>query len=266
MSFATLFPDADYRHHLSLKRGGVADFFAPTSEHGSILAERKHWLAKSPVTYAGAIAAAGASINETAKLIASPPATHEAADPLQNIIQLGREIEPDIVLLQKNGDATFRVVAGCVCFPSSWSFPEKMGLPLHEVHSVVPDLNASIGPAITRFLDKMQPGAAWERSNWGVSASSERNQHPSRGIARLRSPLAPDQVWLRVEDQILAILPETKALLFGIRIVARTFAELRRAEPEAAAGLRRALITISDEMARYKNIADVRTELADLLA
>ncbi len=263
MSFATLFPDADYRHHLSLKRGSVADFFAPTSEHQSIIAERQRWLAESPGTYAGAVQSAAASVTETAKLIAPRAST---ADPLRSIIRLGGEIEPDIVLLQKNGDGTFRVVAGCVCFPSSWSFPEKMGLPLPEVHSVVPELNASIGQSIERFLDKMRPGSAWERSNWGVSASAERNQHPSRGITRLRSPLSADSVWLRVEEQILAILPETEALLFGIRIVARTFGELRRAEPEAAAGLRRALVTITEKMARYKNIAHVRNELADLLA
>ena len=129
----------------------------------------------------------------------------------------------------------------------------------------MPDLNASLGPPIARFLDKIQPGAAWERSNWGLSASPELNQHPSRNTPRLQPPLSLDRVWLRVEDQILTILPHTKALLFGIRIVTCPLSELREQEPPAAAGLRRALETISEDTARYKNIAAARGELIELL-
>ena len=68
-----------------------------------------------------------------------------------------------------------------------------------------------------------------------------------------------------VEDQILSILPETKALLFGIRIVTVPLSELCTIEPASASGLRRALATITDEMAGYKNIAAVRAEVGELL-
>ncbi len=266
MSLATLFPDSDFRHQLSVKRGSVADFFAPTAAHESILAERKRWLADSPESYFGALDSTGEIIDEAAALITPTAVWSASGDPIQKMIELGGAAEPDIVLLQKSADGTFRVVAGAVCFPSSWSFPEKMGMPLHDVHSVVPDLNAAIGPPIARFLDKMQPGIAWERSNWGLSASPERNQHPSRAIERLREPLSPEQVWLRAEEQILVVLPETKALLFAIRIVAPSLQELREENPQLAAGLRRALETMSEEMARYKHFAGVRPQLIDLLA
>lgn len=265
MSFAHLFPDVDYRHHLSVKRGGVADFFASTGDHASILAERRHWLAESAETYAAAEHSTAESIDETADLLQLSAALSTSSSALEKIIDLGGAIEPDIVLLHKTADTTFRVVAGCVCFPSSWSFPEKMGLPLQEIHSVVPELNSAIGVPIARFLDKLQPGAAWERSNWGLSASPERNQHPMRNLARLRSPVSAESIWVRAEDQILTILPRTKTLLFGIRIVSRTIADLRRSEPDAAAGLHRALLTMTEAMARYKNIGAVRTELIGLL-
>ena len=270
MSFARLFPDADYQHHLSVKRGDARRFFAPTSEHEVIVAERARWLKESPYLYAGALESSQSIIEDAVDAMrewgAINQVASEAKDSLGQISALGAKIEPDVVLLEKNPDGVFRVVAGCVCFPSSWAFSEKLGKPLDSVHSVVPNLNSDIGAPISRYLDKIQPGTAWERSNWGLSSSPERNQHPSRNIARLKTPADLNHVWLRVEDQILTILPGTMALLFGIRIVTCRLSDLREEEPVTAAGLHRALATLPEEMARYKNISDVRAELIGLLA
>lgn len=266
MPFAPLFPDADYRHHLSVKRGDLRRFFAPRADHDEVIAERNRWLDETPENYAATIESAAPVLDETTAVLNRSGDSLNVDDSLGKAIALGRRYEPDIVLLEKQPDETFHVVAGCVCFPSSWSFPEKLGLPLDAVHSVVPDLNSAIGAPIARFLGKMQPGASWERSNWGLSASPERNQHPARRIDRLQSPVALERVWLRVEDQILSILPETKALLFGIRIVTCRLDHLRADEPEAAAGLRRALETLPESMARYKNVGAVRTQIATLLS
>ena len=264
ISFAGLFPDRDYAHHLAVKRGDVRRFFAATSEHSAIVRERGHWLSESPEKYAGALEGSEPFIKEAAAILDSS-ISDAAPTTLGRIVDLGRKIEPDIVLLEKQEDEVFKVVAGCVCFPSSWDFSEKLGKPLHDVHEVVPDLNQSIGDPIARFLGKIQPGASWERSNWGLSASAERNQHPSLKIPRLTSPVLLDQVWLRVEDQILSILPETGALLFGIRIVTTSLAELRRHHPGLVPALRRALATMPEAMARYKNIDVVREEILQLL-
>lgn len=266
MSFVRLFPDADYRHHLSVKRGDLAAFFASQPEHEEIMAERNRWLDEAPQTYAAALPSASPAIKETAQAVRREVAPALKEDALQAVVEIGRHLEPDIILLEKDEHGIFRVTAGCVCFPSSWSFPEKLGLPLDVIHTVVPDLNSAIGPPIARFLGKMQPGASWERSNWGLSASPERNQHPSRQTARLAPPISLDRVWLRVEDQILSVLPETKALLFGIRIVTISLTELRRTEPEAAAGLHRALATVSEEMATYKGVAAARHHVLQLLS
>ena len=265
MSFARLFPAADYRHHLSVKRGDLKRFFAPPESDHSVIAERNRWLDESPSLYSAAFESAAPMISETAELLGAPAVT-PPADSVAAVTDLGRRIEPDIVLLEKAPDGVFRVVAGCVCFPSSWSFPEKLGMPLDVVHSVVPDLNNAIGAPIANFLGRIQPGASWERSNWGLSASPERNQHPARQLPRLSAPVALENVWLRVEDQILSLLPGTKALLFGIRILTCSLAELRRTEPDAAAGLHRTLATLPEPMARYKNIAQVRPALVELLA
>ncbi|MDQ6626405.1 MAG: DUF3445 domain-containing protein [Verrucomicrobiota bacterium] len=265
MSFARLFPDADYRHHLSVKRGDLASFFAPQADHAEVIAERNRWLDESPQTCAAALDTAMSASEEAARVIMRGELPLSSSDPFAAMVELGRVTEPDILLLEKDDNDIFNVVAGCVCFPSSWSFPEKLGLPLDVIHTVVPDLNSAIGGPISRFLGKIQPGVSWERSNWGLSSSPERNQHPTRGIPRLVPPLTLERVWLRVEDQILSILPETKALLFGIRIVTVSLSELCVREPEAAAGLQRALATITDEMAAYKNLAAARAQIVELL-
>lgn len=246
-----------------MKRGDLRAFFAPTTEHDEIMTERQRWLSQSPHDYVAATAEAAPLINETARIIA--PDVKLSGDATRDLIAIGGAVEPDIVLLKKGDDDLFRVVAGCVCFPSSWSLPEKVGLPLDQVHSVVPTLNASIGLPISRFLAKMQTGAAWERSNWGLSAVPDRNMHPTRNLPRLTQTLAAEKIWLRVEDQILSILPETGGLLFGIRIVRETLARIEMSQPEIIARLHRALGTMADEMARYKNLADVRAQLLELL-
>jgi hypothetical protein len=260
----SLFPDADFAHRLTVKRGDLHAFFAPTGEHDEIMAERNHWLNASPHDYVAAFPEAVPLIAEAARVVA--PDVEVSGDANRDLIAIGCAVEPDIVLLKKGADDVFRVVAGCVCFPSSWSLPEKLGLPLDQVHSVVPDLNSSIGAPISRFLAKMQKGAAWERSNWGMSAVPDRNQHPARSLPRLKRPLSADHVWLRVEDQVLSILPETGGLLFGLRIICKTVAAIDSEQPEIAASLRRALATMPDEMTRYKNIDAVRDELVELLS
>ena len=52
MSLGDLFPDADYRFHLTLRRGEPADFFRPYDSGGHLLAERGRWLATAPARYA----------------------------------------------------------------------------------------------------------------------------------------------------------------------------------------------------------------------
>jgi hypothetical protein len=51
-SLAELFPDGDYRFHLTLRRAEPRDFFAPRDDSGRVLAERRRWLESDPERYA----------------------------------------------------------------------------------------------------------------------------------------------------------------------------------------------------------------------
>lgn len=152
-----------------------------------------------------------------------------------------------------------------MCFPSSWRPEEKIGLPVHAIHTPVPALNENLGSRIDKFLANLEPGKAWERSNWGLSRSAELNQHPGRDVPRLIPPISDSEAWIHIEDQVLYRLPQSGALLFGIRLVNVSLAELKQF-PKAQAGLHRAITTMPDEVAEYKNLKGARGHLLELLA
>lgn len=274
MNWPDLFPDQDYQFQLRLERGDPSRFFGRSPEADAVLADRRRWLLETPDRCLVQQLDAEAALAETAALARTwnisgeiPPQTcHDARGPAGlTLASLAWNWEPDFVLLRPDPDDELRLVAAAVCFPSSWDVTEKAGLTVGQIHDVVPALNSQLGGSIRIFLSRMRPGIAWQRANWGFSASAERNQHPSRNLQRLRPPLQLDGVFVRLEHQALVALPETRGVLFGIRLESVSFAQIRKVEA-ARRGLLRALRTLPEPMAQYKNIAHVRAELLELLA
>jgi hypothetical protein len=266
MTLADLFPEEDYRFHLRFERGTVAEFFRPTPEQDELLTQRRHWLQTAPQTHAALLPEGVPLLNAALELGRAngilPPDVSET--PWERCLQLGLFWEPDFLLLKPDSNATLRLAAGCVCFPSSWSLAEKIGHPIETIHGVVPGLNAAIGPAIRGFMTKMRPGAAWLRANWGLSRSAELNQHPARQLPRLDGGARLEEVWLRVEHQAVAALPEGQGVLFGIRIAVHPLAKIAE-DQSLAPRLIRALKTMPEPMAQYKNLAAARQRLISLL-
>ncbi len=265
LPLAELFPDEDYRFHLTLRKGDLAEFFSlPDS---AALAERRIWLDRDFARYGAATPAADSLLDELAAWAdqtVGGVATSSRAPAGGWLGPLGRALVPDFMLLTRDG-AGFRLQAAMVCFPSSWEPAAKVGLNLDAIHGVVPGLNVSLGATIGHFLGKLRPGAAYERANWGLAASPERNLHPALGRPRLALPLDTGRIWVRIEDQILGVLPVTGAILFGIRLRIIPLNEIM-AEPKLRCGFRRALATLPDELAAYKGLATVREALVAQLA
>lgn len=246
---------------MGLRTGDAHAFFAPTLERVEILAERKRWLDESPTDYA-ALAEAGTPLLEELRkfAIAAGALDPEVCCTLET---LGRDLEPDFVLLTPSANGPV-IVGGVVCFPSSWSLPEKVGLTLDQTHQPVPGLNSQLGERIRTALDRLPSGVAWKRENWGLSRDGERNHHSGRPRKRLDETAEPDGIWLRVEHQILYRLPQTNGYLFGIRLTITPLAEVIMA-PGARAGLRNALETMPEEIAKYKGVLAVRHRIVHWL-
>jgi hypothetical protein len=258
--WSRLFSDDGFRWQMGLRAGDAHSFFAPTPERGEILAERNRWLDESPADYAVLTNAGQALLWEMHEFAVKARSLSPAADCA--LETLGRELEPDFVLLTPSANGPL-VVGGVVCFPSSWSLPEKVGLTLDQTHHLVPGLNPQLGERIRTALDRLPPEVAWKRENWGLSRDGERNHHPRQIRKRLDEKVEPDEIWFRVEHQILYRLPRTNAYLFGIRLTIRPLIELTRTP--ARVGLRKALESMPDEIAKYKGLLSARERIAALL-
>jgi hypothetical protein len=176
---------------------------------------------------------------------------------------LAESLEPDWVLMVRDNAGKFRVRGGVVVFPSHWSLPEKVGLTLLETHGVVPGLNAAVGTAIDRFLDRLKPGTGAERYNWGLAATAELNLHPALSRPRLSGTPDPNGTWLRVEHQILFVLPDTAAIVFGIRIHLFPLAEILQSR-QIKTGLHRILTSMPPTLQTYKGLTPAMPWLLDV--
>lgn len=252
-----LFPAADFQFRMTMRRGRPVDFFQRSD--AALLPERTRWVQDAPARYAQMTRGFESLLAEASRLGES-----WGLPPVADAIQLAANWEPDALLLSREPDGTFRLRGGALCFPTGWALEEKLGLTLGEIHGVVPGLNPAIGRAIDQFLGGLQPGVAFHRDNWGITATNELNLHPARQLPAPQSPVVLSALWLRVEHQALVALPETRGVLFGIRIVLHRLDEIA-ADATVAAGLLRALKTMPAELARYKRIDTVRDSLVAAL-
>jgi hypothetical protein len=258
-----LFPDEDFRLHLTLRRGAPSEFLRNRDATGSVLAERRKWLEADPRRYARLEPAGEEAWRELSDRMAewgvatvpSGDGAHPAA--------LGRLLEPDLLVLTRDTAGIWRLRGGALCFPTSWSLEEKLGRGLEEIHGPVPGLNAALGPSIHQVLGRLSAETTIERWNWGLAANDELNLHPVRGLPVPVPPVTLAGLWLRLEHQALIALPRSGGVMFGIRI------SLHRLDgfvgTAAGRGLARALRSMPTAMAEYKRVEAVRREVAAAL-
>jgi hypothetical protein len=270
IDWGLLFPDRAHRWGMGLRRGdSVAAFFAPGSTAPRVLEERRRHLREAPLLYALALPQATELIDATLGLAESwgvsfadfvePPSS-----PVERLIALGGRVEPDVVLLRGDDQGTHRVVAGVVCFPSSWGLADKLGRTMFDVHGPVPGLNEPLARPIETFLTKLEAGVPWLRDNWGLCRDGRLNHHPSIPRRPLDETVTADEVYVRVERQLLVRPSEADGVLFGIRVEPIPLTSLF-VDRAAVTGLARALGTMSDEAAHYKGLLRARSRLLSIL-
>lgn len=260
-----LFPEGDYGFHLTLRRTEPREFFRAYDTSGAVERERTVWVQREPERYAILTPECGPLVDEFRALAAdwgvlAPAHNGSAEDALREI---GCGLESDVAFLSADEQGAFLLRGGAVCFPTGWALEEKVGHTLDFIHGVVPGLNRVLGSPIQQFLAKLKPGTAFLRHNWGLAASDELNLHPARRIAPPTAPVQLDRLWLRVEHQALIALPQTRGVVFGIRIALHRMDDV--AKSPAARGLARALETMPSEVADYKNLMDIKLNVINLL-
>ncbi|QKC95089.1 heme-dependent oxidative N-demethylase family protein [Mesorhizobium sp. NZP2298] len=185
-------------------------------------------------------------------------------------------VQEDLILMRRD-DSGWRLAAGSLCFPSSWSLLEKFGKPLQRIHEPVPGFGPGTRPAelINRMFDGLQ-GQAVERFNWSIQADNAL-YHPLSNVERIdratnRPTRFPDgdvkaHAFIRVERQTLRKLPASRDILFTIRIHLDPLAVLERHPDRATLALSFAaqLEALDLDQLDYKGLTSDRDRLVAVL-
>jgi hypothetical protein len=184
-------------------------------------------------------------------------------------------VQEDLILMRK-GESGWRLAAGSLCFPSSWSLEEKFGKPLHEIHGPVPDFGQGtrMNELIVRMFDRLaQPVQRW---NWSLQANADL-YHPLSGRQRdERAEKRPSKfagdadfasAFIRVERQTLRKLPKSGDILFTIRIYLDPLGVLARHPDRAtlASSFAAQLSDLDTAQLDYKGLTADRDRLVDYL-
>ena len=181
----------------------------------------------------------------------------------------GRLAQEDFCLMQSPGEGEpYHLTAASVCFPTRWRMMQKIGRPMQEIHGPVPILNTQIGKHIDRFFAHLKVGRPVVRINWSLVDSPALFQISGHGVTEEDPRFQPDsignEVWFRSERQTLVRLPETEAVVFGIRILQSRLADIA-SDPARAARLLESIRTMAPEMYTYKSFAVFRRPLETYL-
>ncbi len=181
-------------------------------------------------------------------------------DPLE---VAGRLVQEDLCLLRLAPEGPV-LDAAVLCFPSRWSLAEKLGQRLAMIHTRVPFYADRLAKPVDRLMPNLRDGKLVVRLNWGMTDDPALYAE-SRKFRRELNPDVTTQnagakLWLRVERQTLRLLPQSGAVLFGIRTHLYTVDRLA-ADRQVAADLAAAVRGLPPEMALYKSIPPFRDAL-----
>jgi hypothetical protein len=188
-----------------------------------------------------------ALIGETWNLAAPP------CDPLE---LAGRLVQEDLCIIQ-NGIGGPIFTAAMLCFPSRWRLHEKLGKPLAAVHGPVPHYAERLAAPVDRFMAKVRPGHIASRLNWSVLDSPAMFQPAGKWREQpnpaVTSDNAGEHLYLRVERQTLRRLPQSGAILFGIRVHSYRLAHAIATRADAAR-LAEAVRALPEATMHYKSL------------
>jgi dimethylamine monooxygenase subunit A len=179
----------------------------------------------------------------------------------------GRLVQEDLLLMQPSPEG-YILAAASVCFPSRWRLEEKLGCPLAQIHSPVPDYQEKLARPVDGFFDRLKCDRPAWRLNWGIVDSPDLFLPSNAGQTSVDAAIsvtnAGEMLWLRVERQTLRRLSESGDILFTIRTYIHPLQVLQD-DPEMARNLADAIAQIPLNVQRYKSILPIREALLGYL-
>jgi len=176
----------------------------------------------------------------------------DAGDPLACA---GRLVADDLCLLLPDPETgEYRLVGAVLCFPSRWRLADKVGRPLTRIHDPVPHYAEDLARRVNRVFEALRVGRPLWRVNWIVHATAELHLPLTLEQKSLPPEDPREGLWLRTERQSLLRLPESGAVVFGIKTSVSPAESLSATE---SATLRDAMGAYDAAMIAYKGGRDM---------
>jgi hypothetical protein len=170
--------------------------------------------------------------------------------------------------LIQNSDEGPVFTAAALCFPSRWRLMDKIGKPLSAVHAPVPLYGDRLAAPVDRFMRHLKAGHITCRLNWSLLDDPALFQPTGKwradGGSDITAANAGSRVFLRVERQTLRRLPNSGAVLFGIRVHVYPLDRVIDG-PEQAVALAGAVRALPAKVQHYKSLLPLRAALLEWL-
>jgi len=272
------FKAGPFRLSMGLMPLELKDWIEPDAQCAAELKEKERLLTERHVEVFAALPEANPGSAETLALLVEhlpsrfPELYKRSGDRLNNLVTgqqwqihntplhpldlAGRLIQEDLCLMQRQAHTqVYHLVGASLCFPTRWRLADKIGKPLNTIHAPIPGYAEQLATTMDKFFDRLKVGRPVWRLNWALMDDPTLFQ-PTRS-SRKRADITPenagDSIWLRIERQTLRRLPQTRDILFTIRVYVRPLAHLAT-QPDRAAQFAAALRALPPAMRRYKNL------------
>lgn len=161
-----------------------------------------------------------------AEAVVRPDGVEVALDADLPLVTLGRLVQEDLCLMEREGEE--HLLTGAVlCFPASWSLGEKIGRHLTGIHTPVPSYDGEIARRVQRMFDVVRV----EQPLWRMNALVyvDPTLHQPRREADPRTDRRGGG-FVRAERQCFVRLPQTRAVVFSIHTYVVRLEHLTEAE------------------------------------
>jgi hypothetical protein len=172
------------------------------------------------------------------------------------LLAAARAVADDLCLMEAR-DGAWRLTALSLCAGSFFTADQVIGKSLRDLHDPVTGFNDALLPRVTRIFEGLRDELVLERRNWSVVSSPELfmpDPAPMRAaIPHIDPARAAEALQVRVERQTLRRLPQTRGVVFTIRVWIDPLSAIA-ADPQRLALFARAWETATPAFRAYKKL------------
>ena len=126
--------------------------------------------------------------------------------------------------------------------------PSKIGQSVETIHNPVPGYKDTMSNRVNKLMSALKPNKSMQRLNWSIQPSGDMFWRSD-----LKNYKANEEKYWRIERQTLIRLPQTRAIVFGIRVFLHSFSEMSRYK-NFDQSIAKIINALPNEQANYKNL------------